>query len=116
MVYFICEKRGRNADKWRRDGDRLPCGIREVQGHGKRIVALEKQAEQPVEVIQLSQRKQFGLSSEEPGEEGDEQLSLLFNEAEAHCAVSEKKEMTTVAGLFLLSGMVHLPGHFRSTM
>lgn len=67
------------------------------QAQGERITALEKQVEQLMEAIRLSRRKQFGTSSEKLGEEGYEQLSLLFNEAEAYCAVSEKREMTTVA-------------------
>ena len=53
------------------------------QAQGERITALEKQVEQLMEAIRLSRRKQFGSSSEKLGEEGYEQLSLLFNEAEA---------------------------------
>lgn len=69
----------------------------EFQAQRERISALEKQVEQLMEAIRLSRRKQFGSSSEKLGEEGYEQLSLLFNEAEAYCAASEKKELTTVA-------------------
>ena len=69
----------------------------EFQAQRERITALEKQVEQLMEAIRLSRRKQFGSSSEKLGEEGYEQLSLLFNEAEAYCTASEKKELTTVA-------------------
>lgn len=49
------------------------------QAQGERITALEKQVGQLMEAIRLSRRKQFSPSSEKLGEEGYEQLSLLFN-------------------------------------
>ena len=42
-----------------------------------------KQVEQLMEAIQLSRKKQFGSSPEQLDEDSYEQLSLLFNEAEA---------------------------------
>ena len=67
------------------------------QAQGERISALEKQVEQLMEAIRLSRKKQFGPSSEKLSEDGYEQLSLLFNEAEAYLPVPEKKETTTVS-------------------
>ena len=78
------------------------------QAQGERISALEKQVEQLMEAIRLSRKKQFGSSSEKLGEDAYEQLSLLFNEAEAYLPASEKNETTTVcpypAEAFLPSG------------
>ena len=48
-----------------------------------------------MEAIRLSQRKQFGPSSEKLGEEGYEQLSLLFNKVEAWQAAEERALATT---------------------
>ena len=67
------------------------------QAQGERISALEKQVEQLMEAIRLSRKKQFGASSEKLGEDAYEQLSLLFNEAEAYLPASEKNETTTVS-------------------
>ena len=53
------------------------------QAQGERISALEKHVEQLMEAIQLSRKKQFGSSPEQLDEDSYEQLSLLFNEAEA---------------------------------
>ena len=67
------------------------------QAQGERISALEKQVEQLMEAIRLSRKKQFGPSSEKLSEDAYEQLSLLFNEAEAYLSAPEKKETTTVS-------------------
>ena len=67
------------------------------QAQGERISALEKQVEQLMEAIRLSRKKLYGSSSEKLGEDGYEQLSLLFNEAEAYLPVPEKKETTSVS-------------------
>lgn len=67
------------------------------QAQSERISALEKQVEQLMEVLRLSRKKQFGSSSEKLSEDAYEQLSLLFNEAEAYLPATEKKETTTVS-------------------
>ena len=67
------------------------------QAQSERISALEKQVEQLMEAIRLSRKKQFGSSSEKLSEDAYEQLSLLFNEAEAYLPATEKKETTTVS-------------------
>ena len=53
------------------------------QAQSERISALEKQVELLTEALRLSRQKRFGASSERTSEEDMEQLSLLFNEAEA---------------------------------
>ena len=65
------------------------------QAQGARISALEKQVEQLMEAIRLSRKKQFGSSSEKLSEDAYEQLSLLFNEAEAWKAAEERAQATT---------------------
>ena len=67
------------------------------QAQGARLSALEKQVDILMEAIRLSRKKQFGASSEKLSEECYEQLSLLFNEAEAYMPAPEKKETTEVA-------------------
>ena len=67
------------------------------QAQGERISALEKQVEQLMEAIQLSRKKQFGSSPEQLDEDSYEQLSLLFNEAEAYLSAPEKKETIVAA-------------------
>ena len=67
------------------------------QAQGERISALEKQVEQLMEAIRLSRKKLFGSSSEKMSGNGYEQMSLLFNEAEAYLSVPEKNETTSVA-------------------
>ena len=49
-----------------------------------------------MEQLRLIRHRQFGSSSERISEEGMEQLSLLFNEAEVY-ADQEKSEPTPVA-------------------
>lgn len=68
-----------------------------LQAQGEKISALEKQIEQLMEAVRLSRRKQFGASSEKLKEDGYEQLSLLFNEAEVYLPVPAKQEKTAVA-------------------
>ena len=81
------------------------------QAQGERISALEKQVEQLMEAIRLSRKKLFGPSSEKLGEDGYEQLSLLFNEAEAYLPISEKKEETPLRPI---PGKNAAPGWRRS--
>ena len=69
----------------------------EFQAQGARISALEKQIELLMEAVRLSRKKQFGSSSEKLLEDGYEQLSMLFNEAEAYLPAPEKKETTVAA-------------------
>jgi len=67
------------------------------QAQGERISVLEKQVEALMEAIRLSRKRQFGPSSEKLNEDGYEQLSLLFNEAESYLPVPEKKGETAVS-------------------
>ena len=67
------------------------------QAQGARISALEKQIDLLVEAVRLSRKKQFGSSSEKLTENGYEQLSLLFNEAEVYLPTLEKNETTVAA-------------------
>ncbi len=55
------------------------------------IAELEQQRQWLMEQLKLLKRKQFGSSSEKASEEVMEQMSLLFDEAEA-CAYTEQKE------------------------
>ena len=66
------------------------------QAQSERISVLEKQVEQLMEAIRLSRKKQFGSSSEKLSEDAYEQLSLLFNEAEAYLPATGKQETTNV--------------------
>lgn len=59
------------------------------------IAELEQQRQWLMEQMKLLKRKQFGSSSEKTSEEVMEQMSLLFDEAEA-CAYTEQKEETAV--------------------
>ena len=62
----------------------------------ERIASLEHQVELLTEAIRLAQQKRFGTSSEQITDEGMEQLSLLFNEAEVYVQ-EEPSEPVTVA-------------------
>ena len=55
-----------------------------LQAQSERISALEKQVELLTEALRLSRQKRFGASSERSSEDVMDQLSLLFNEAEAY--------------------------------
>ena len=59
------------------------------------IAELEQQVKWLMEQMKLLKRKQFGSSSEKASEEVMEQMSLLFDEAEAY-AYTEQKEETAV--------------------
>lgn len=59
------------------------------------IAELEQQVKWLMEQMKLLKRKQFGSGSEKASEEVMEQMSLLFDEAEA-CAYTEQKEETAV--------------------
>ena len=69
----------------------------ELQGQKERISALEKQIELLTEAIRLSRYKRFGASSEQTSEDGIEQLSLLFNEAEVYADQAAKEDDGSVA-------------------
>ncbi len=55
-----------------------------LQAQSERIAELEHQVELLTEAIRLARQKRFGASSEQTSEDGMEQLSLLFNEAEVY--------------------------------
>ena len=61
------------------------------------IFVLEKQAEFLMKQLRLSQQKRFGASSEKTDDDGFEQLSLLFNEAEACVDQAEAEEDGSVS-------------------
>ena len=65
----------------------------------ERVAELERQAELLAEAIRLARRKRFGASSEQASGDTMEQLSLLFNEAEAYAdqEVKESGGSVTVA-------------------
>ena len=62
-----------------------------------RIAALEHQVEVLTEAVRLAQQKRFGASSERITDEGMEQLSLLFNEAEVYVQTTESKPVAVAA-------------------
>ena len=62
-----------------------------------RIAALEHQVEVLTEAVRLAQQKRFGASSERITDEGMEQLSLLFNEAEVYVQTAESKPVAVAA-------------------
>ncbi len=62
------------------------------QAQRKRISALEKQVEILMEAIRLARHKRFGATSEHIDDEGMEQLSLLFDEAEVYAAQAAKED------------------------
>ena len=68
----------------------------QFRAQGERIFALEKQVELLTEALRLSRQKRFGTSSEHASEETMEQLSLLFNEAEAYADQTAKEEDDSV--------------------
>ena len=69
----------------------------EFQGQKERISALEQQIELLTEAIRLSRYKRFGASSEQTSEDGIDQLSLLFNEAEVYADQEAKEDDVSVA-------------------
>ncbi len=58
----------------------------EFQAQREQISALEKQVETLMEAIRLARHKRFGATSEHIDDDGMEQLSLLFDEAEVYAA------------------------------
>ena len=65
-----------------------------------RISELEQQVNALTEALRLAQHKRFGTSSEKTVDDGSEQLSFLFNEAEAiadHEAAQDKQETLVAA-------------------
>ena len=66
------------------------------QAQGERISELEKQVEILMEAIRLSRQKRFGSSSEKTDDDGFEQLSLLFNEAEVYADEEADAEANSV--------------------
>ena len=64
----------------------------------RRVSELESRVDLLTEALRLSRHKKFGASSETISEEAAEQLSFLFNEAEAYDdAAKEEEKATTVA-------------------
>ena len=63
----------------------------EYEAQRERIAELEQQVSVLMEALRLARHKQFGASSEKISEDAMEQLSFLFNEAEA-CAQEEPEE------------------------
>jgi len=61
------------------------------------VAKLERQVELLTEAIRLSRQKRFGASSERTTEDAMEQLSLLFNEAEAYADQEAKEADDSVA-------------------
>lgn len=61
------------------------------------ISELEQQRQWLMEQLKLLKRKQFGSGSEKASEEVMEQMSLLFDEAEAHVYIEQKSETTVKA-------------------
>ncbi len=55
-----------------------------LQAQSEQVAKLEHQVELLTEAIRLARQKRFGASSEQTSEDGMEQLSLLFNEAEVY--------------------------------
>ena len=62
----------------------------------ERINHLESQVDVLMEALRLSRHKQFGTSSEKSDESLMEQLSLLFNEAEAYVTAPKEEETVIV--------------------
>ena len=68
----------------------------EFQAQRKKISELESRVDMLMEALRLARHKQFGASSEKISEDAMEQLSFLFNEAEA-CAQEEAEEQPAPA-------------------
>ena len=65
-----------------------------------RISELEQQVNALTEALRLAQHKRFGASSEKTVDDGSQQLSFLFNEAEVivdHEAAQDEKETVVAA-------------------
>lgn len=65
-----------------------------------RISELEQQVTALTEALRLAQHRRFGASSEKTVDDGSQQLSFLFNEAEAisdHEATQDKQETLVAA-------------------
>ena len=62
-----------------------------LQAQSERISELEKQIDLLTDAIRLSRQKRFGASSERITEDGMEQLSFLFNEAEIYAEKTAKE-------------------------
>ena len=60
-----------------------------------RIAKLEQQVAVLTEALRLSRHRQFGASSEKMSEDVIDQLSFLFNEAEAYNDVAQAEEEST---------------------
>ena len=64
----------------------------EFQAQRKKISELESRVDLLMEALRLARHKQFGASSEKSEDTLMEQLSFLFNEAEAFCAAEKEAE------------------------
>ena len=61
-----------------------------------RIAYLESQIDVLMEALRLARHKQFGASSEKSEEAAMEQLSFLFNEAEAYVTAPKEEDAVIV--------------------
>lgn len=68
-------------------GETVTISREEYEAQKARISKLEKQVNVLMEALRLAQHKRFGASSEKSDEAVMEQLSILFNEAEAFAPV-----------------------------
>ncbi len=69
----------------------------EYDAQKAQIAELKSQNEWLMEQLRLLRKKRFGASSEQTKEQLDGQLSLLFNEAEAHAVPPQVEKTTQVA-------------------
>ena len=67
-----------------------------LQAQSKRVSELESRVDVLMEALRLARHKQFGASSEKSNDTLMEQLSFLFNEAEAFSAADKEEENATV--------------------
>ena len=68
----------------------------EFEAQQAKIAKLENQVTLLMDALRLSRHKQFGASSEKSDEAVKEQLSFLFNEAEAFAPAEEESDTVTV--------------------
>lgn len=64
----------------------------EFQAQRRKISELESRLDLLMEALRLTRHKQFGASSEKSEDTLEEQLSFLFNEAEAFSAAEKAEE------------------------
>ena len=79
-----------------RNAETVTISRAEYEALKEEYAELSRKLEWLMEQLRLSRQKRFGASSEKTDEDGYEQLSLLFNEAEV-CTDAEKAEAVVVA-------------------